>query len=138
MQKVLITGVAGFIGANVARAIISSGQEVVGVDSVNDYYDPQLKRYRLALLASQEGFSFVEADLADDNAVTALFSEHDFSYVIHLAAQAGVRYSLENPGAYISSNIVGFQNVIDACVACLLYTSPSPRDGLLSRMPSSA
>ena len=117
MQKVLITGVAGFIGANVARAIISSGQQVVGVDSVNDYYDPQLKRHRLALLAGQEGFSFVEADLADNNAVTALFSEHDFSYVIHLAAQAGVRYSLENPGAYISSNIVGFQNVIDACVA---------------------
>ncbi len=117
MQTILITGVAGFIGAHVAHEALSRGQSVVGVDSLNDYYDPQLKRHRLEGLHNHNAFTFVEADLADNKAVRALFAQHTFSRVIHLAAQAGVRYSLENPGAYISSNIVGFQNVIEACVA---------------------
>ena len=117
MNRYLVTGTAGFIGANVAQALLRAGCEVVGVDSVNDYYDVDLKQYRLKPLLEHSGFSFMQGDLADAQVVDSLFAQHDFDCVIHLAAQAGVRYSLENPSAYIQSNIVGFQHLIDACRA---------------------
>ena len=117
MTRYLVTGAAGFIGANVAQALLDAGCEVVGVDSVNDYYEVDLKHYRLKPLLDHAGFSFVQGDLADVQVVNSLFAQHDFDCVIHLAAQAGVRYSLENPGAYIQCNIVGFQHLIDACRA---------------------
>ena len=108
MHTILITGGAGFIGAHVAHEGLSRGPSVAGVDNLNDYYDPQLKRYRLEGLQNHNAFAFVEVDLADNKAVRALFAEHTFSRTILLAAQAGVRNSIENPGAYIGSNIVGF------------------------------
>ena len=117
MNRYLVTGAAGFIGANVARALLDAGCEVVGVDILNDYYDVDLKHYRLKPLLDRSQFSFVQGDLADSQVVDSLFAQHDFGCVIHLAAQAGVRYSLENPGAYIQSNVVGFQHLIDACRA---------------------
>ena len=117
MNRYLVTGAAGFIGANVAHTLLDAGSEVVGVDNLNDYYDVDLKQYRLRPLLDNSGFSFVQGDLADAQIVDSLFAQHDFDCVIHLAAQAGVRYSLENPGAYIHSNIVGFQHLIDACRA---------------------
>ena len=117
MNSHLVTGAAGFIGANVAQALLDAGCEVVGVDSLNDYYDVDLKHYRLKPLLDRSGFSFVQGDMADAQMVDSLFTQHDFDCVIHLAAQAGVRYSLENPGAYIQSNVVGFQHLIDACRA---------------------
>ena len=117
MNRYLVTGAAGFIGANVAQALLDAGHEVVGIDSLNDYYDVDLKHYRLKPLLDHSRFSFVQGDLADSQVVESLFTQHDFDCVIHLAAQAGVRYSLENPGAYIQSNVVGFQHLIDACRA---------------------
>ena len=117
MNRYLVTGAAGFIGANVAQALLDAGCEVVGVDSLNDYYDVELKQYRLKPLLDRAQFSFVQGDLADAQIVDSLFAQHDFDCVIHLAAQAGVRYSLEKPGAYIQSNVVGFQHLIDACRA---------------------
>ena len=117
MNRYLVTGAAGFIGANVAQALLEAGCEVVGVDSLNDYYDVDLKHYRLKPLLDHSGFSFAQGDLADAQIVDSLFARHDFDCVIHLAAQAGVRYSLENSGAYIQCNIVGFQHLIDACRA---------------------
>jgi len=114
-MRYLVTGAAGFIGANVVKALRRKGIEVVAVDSITDYYDPSLKRSRLASLLTDPGVTFVEADLADPMATGALFANGAYDVVIHLAAQAGVRYSLENPGAYIASNIVGFQNLIDTC-----------------------
>ena len=115
MNRYLVTGAAGFIGANVAHTLLDEGSEVVGVDNLNDYYDVDLKQYRLKPLLDHSGFSFVQGDLADAQIVDSLFAQYDFECVIHLAAQAGVRYSLENPGAYIQSNIVGFQHLIEAC-----------------------
>ena len=117
MNRYLVTGAAGFIGANVAQALLDAGHEVVGIDSLNDYYDVELKRYRLNPLLQHSGFSFVQGDLADGQVVDSLFAQQNFDCVIHLAAQAGVRYSLENPSAYIQSNILGFQHLIDACRA---------------------
>ena len=117
MNRYLVTGAAGFIGANVAQALLDAGCEVVGVDSLNDYYEVDLKQYRLKPLLDRAQFSFVQGDLADSQVVDSLFAQHSFDCVIHLAAQAGVRYSLENPGAYIQSNVVGFQHLIDACRA---------------------
>jgi UDP-glucuronate 4-epimerase len=117
MRRYLVTGVAGFIGANVAAALLRAGHEVVGVDNINDYYDPLLKHYRLRPLLEKSNFSFVETDLADAHAAQTIFSDRPFHVVIHLAAQAGVRYSLQNPGAYVQSNLVGFQHVIDGCCA---------------------
>ena len=117
MHRYLVTGAAGFIGANITQALLDAGCEVVGVDSLNDYYDVDLKHYRLKPLLEHSRFSFVQGDMADAQIVDSLFTQHDFDCVIHLAAQAGVRYSLENPGAYIQSNVVGFQHLIDACRA---------------------
>lgn len=117
MKRYLVTGAAGFIGANVSAALLEAGHHVVGVDNLNDYYEPALKQHRLERCVAHPEFTFVEGDLADSGTVSDLFAAYHFEVVIHLAAQAGVRYSLENPNAYIHSNIIGFQHVIDACRA---------------------
>jgi len=114
-SPILVTGAAGFIGASVSHALIAEGHDVVGVDSLNDYYDVGLKQYRLNTLLQEKTSSFLQLNLADAKAIASLFSKHRFQLVIHLAAQAGVRYSLENPSAYIESNILGFQSILDAC-----------------------
>src|SRR6186997_1311499 len=106
-MKVLVTGVAGFIGFQVARHLLERGDEVVGLDNLNDYYDPALKEARLAQLRERRGFSFVKLDLADRAGMDTLFAQSRCARVVHLAAQAGVRYSLENPHAYVDSNLVG-------------------------------
>ena len=138
-MKALITGVAGFIGFHVARRLLRDGWQVQGLDSLNDYYDPALKRARLALLTPQPGFAFVEADLADRPTMEALFADQAFDRVIHLAAQAGVRYSLENPHAYVDANLAGLLNVLEGCrvqqVTHLVYASSSSVYGLNTRVP---
>ncbi|MBU3679282.1 MAG: NAD-dependent epimerase [Candidatus Kapabacteria bacterium] len=124
---VLITGMAGFIGFHLARRLVRQGARVVGLDNLNDYYDPSLKHARLAELGSS--VTFYRADLADKSAVDAVFAAHDFDVVIHLAAQAGVRYSIENPEAYIQSNLVGTFTILEACrhkpPTHLIYASSS-------------
>jgi UDP-glucuronate 4-epimerase len=144
--RVLVTGSAGFIGFHVARRLIERGDDVVGLDVVNDYYDPSLKEARLARLAEAAGrqggkYSFIRANLADSDAVRACFADHSFDRVIHLAAQAGIRYSLENPHSYVESNLVGFTNVLEACrharVPHLTYASTSSVYGANTRMPFS-
>jgi len=138
---ILVTGPAGFIGFHLARRLLAEGRQVVGFDNVNDYYDVRLKRARLAILAESPAFSFVEADLADPSAINQVFKQHRFDIVINLAAQAGVRYSLENPRSYIDSNLVGFINVLEACrhhaVGHLIYASSSSVYGANTRMPFS-
>ena len=115
-MKYLVTGAAGFIGFHLAKALLERGDSVVGLDNLNDYYDPALKSARLDLLRSLDAdFSFVKADLADRPALDALFEAHAFDRVVNLAAQAGVRYSLANPGAYVQSNLVGFANILECC-----------------------
>ena len=115
MAKILVTGAAGFIGFHTSRKLLKRGDEVIGLDNLVPYYSVQLKRDRLALLQQESLFTFVEAGLEDRGAVDRVFEEHGFDSVINLAAQAGVRYSLENPQAYIDSNIVGFTNILEAC-----------------------
>ena len=145
-MKVLVTGNAGFIGFHVARRLIERGDEVVGIDVVNDYYDPALKEARLAVLdevAAHQGASyrFVRGNIADRAIVESCFSGRSFDRVIHLAAQAGVRYSLENPLSYVESNILGFTNILEACrhngIGHLTYASTSSVYGANSRMPLS-
>ncbi len=142
-MRVLVTGNAGFIGFHVARTLLARGDRVVGFDNVNDYYDPALKEARLALLSEAGGdaYSFVRADLTDRAAVERCFADHDFDRVINLAAQAGVRYSLENPRSYVESNIVGFLNILEACreagTAHLTYASSSSVYGANTAMPLS-
>lgn len=143
-MKVLVTGNAGFIGFHTARRLLERGDEVVGFDSVNDYYDPTLKEARLGILAetarqTASTYTFIRANLADRAAVEACFSEHKFDRVINLAAQAGVRYSLENPHAYVESNIIAFTNLLEACrhtsVGHLTYASTSSVYGANTTMP---
>ena len=145
-MKVLVTGNAGFIGFHTARRLLERGDAVVGFDVVNDYYDPALKEARLKLLEETAGrtgseYRFVRASLADQGAVQACFAAHRFDRVIHLAAQAGVRYSLANPHAYVESNIVAFTNVLEACrhaqVPHLTYASTSSVYGANTAMPFS-
>ena len=143
-MKVLVTGAAGFIGMHTAARLMARGDEVVGIDNLNDYYDPQLKRDRLAVLAARPdaaNFRFEAMDLADGPAMAALFERERFDGVINLAAQAGVRYSLQNPGAYAQSNLVGFVNVLEGCrhhgVKHLVYASSSSVYGGNVKMPFS-
>lgn len=145
-MKVLVTGNAGFIGFHTAMKLLQRGDEVVGFDNVNDYYDTGLKEARLSCLeqtAADTGstYQFIRANLADRDAVESCFAEHRFDRVIHLAAQAGVRYSIENPHAYVESNLVGFVNVLEACrqhqVGHLTYASTSSVYGANTHMPFS-
>ncbi len=128
-RKILVTGAAGFIGFHLANKLIDQGEQVVGLDSINDYYDVQLKRHRLDQLLGKKNFQFVQMDCADRAAMERLFAEEQFQRVVHLAAQAGVRYSLTNPHAYIDSNVVGFINILEGCrhagTGHLLYASSS-------------
>ncbi|WP_072826413.1 NAD-dependent epimerase [Bradyrhizobium erythrophlei] len=139
--QILVTGAAGFIGFHVAQHLLSSGREVVGLDSVNNYYDPSLKQARIDVLKQQPKFSFVKADLANRETTKSLFAKHRFPAVIHLAAQAGVRYSLENPHAYADANIEGFLNVLEGCrhhgCGHLLFASSSSVYGANTRLPFS-
>ena len=139
-MKVLVTGAAGFIGYHTAQALLERGDEVVGIDNLNPYYDPALKRQRLERLA-RPAFRFEAVDLADRAAMSALFASGGFDRVVHLAAQAGVRYSIENPEAYVDSNLVGFINVLVGCraqrVGHLVYASTSSVYGANTRMPFS-
>ena len=141
MPPVLITGAAGFIGHAVAQSMLDRGTPVVGLDNLNDYYDPALKAARLARLEACADFTVVKLDLTDADGLDALFRVHRFETVIHLAAQAGVRYSLENPRAYGRSNLDGFLNVLEACrhsgVGHLVYASSSSVYGAVTKMPFS-
>ncbi len=141
MKKILITGAAGFIGAHLAQKLIAGGAEVVGLDNINDYYDPQLKRDRMATLAAGPHFQHVSLDLADREGVAGLFQQHRFDAVVNLAAQAGVRYSLINPHSYVDTNLVGFVNILEGCrhsgVKHLVYASSSSVYGANTRMPFS-
>lgn len=141
IQKVLVTGVAGFIGAHLAKALTARGTEVVGIDTFNDYYEPQLKRDRMAALAEGELFTCIELDIADRPGMEKLFSDHSFDAVVNMAAQAGVRYSLENPYAYVDTNIVGFVNLLEGCrhnnVKHFVYASSSSVYGANTNMPFS-
>jgi UDP-glucuronate 4-epimerase len=140
-MKVLVTGAAGFIGYHTARALLDRGDEVVGLDNLNPYYDVKLKAARLAQLAPRNQFTFVKADLADKGAIDELFAEHRPERVIHLAAQAGVRHSLTHPEDYMQSNLVGFLNILEACrhsgVAHLVFASSSSVYGANTRVPFS-
>ncbi|MDQ8022613.1 MAG: NAD-dependent epimerase [Moraxellaceae bacterium] len=140
-MKILVTGAAGFIGSHASQVLLARGDEVVGLDNLNDYYDPQLKRDRLARLTDKPGFRFVQLDVADNAGMARLFAEEKFDRVIHLAAQAGVRYSLVNPQAYIDANIVGFTNILEGCrhnqVGHLVYASSSSVYGGNTNMPFS-
>ena len=140
-NTILTTGAAGFIGFHVAQRLLSDGWEVVGVDSVNDYYNPKLKEARLELLKRNSKFTFVKLDLADRAASKSLFEHHRFPAVVHLAAQAGVRYSLQNPHAYVDANIEGFINVLEGCRhnGCkhLVFASSSSVYGANTKLPFS-
>jgi len=140
-MKVLVTGTAGFIGSHVAQRLMARGDEVIGFDSLNDYYDVSLKQARLARLLDQPGYTHVTADLADRSAVEALFARHQPERVVHLAAQAGVRYAAQNPHVYVASNVTGFLHVLEGCrhhgVQHLVYASTSSVYGANTRMPFS-
>ena len=138
-MSVLLTGSAGFIGFHVALRLLQRGEEVIGIDNLNPYYDPQLKAARLAILETQDGYRHAKLDLADRDAISALFAEARPQQVINLAAQAGVRYSLEKPEAYVDSNVVGFLNILEGCRAVqprhLVFASTSSVYGANGRLP---
>jgi len=140
-MKILVTGAAGFIGYHTAQAFLDRGDEVVGLDNMNAYYDPALKEARLQRLKGRNGFRFVKADLADREALERVFADDRPARVVNLAAQAGVRYSLENPRAYIDANLVGFANVLECCrhakVEHLVYGSSSSVYGANTKLPFS-
>jgi len=140
-MKILVTGAAGFIGMTATLRLLERGDEVVGLDNLNDYYDVSLKQSRLDLLTPHPNFRFYKGDVADREGIDKLFSAEKFDRVIHLAAQAGVRYSLQNPHAYIDSNVVGFMNILEACrhnqIGHLVYASSSSVYGGNTRMPFS-
>ena len=141
MKKILITGIAGFIGFHLGKKLLEQGWQVVGIDNLNDYYDVQLKRDRLQQLQDRHNFTFHRLDLADRPGMAQLFRENDFDCVVNLAAQAGVRYSLQNPHTYIDSNIVGFLNILEGCrhhrVKHLVFASSSSVYGANTQMPFS-
>jgi UDP-glucuronate 4-epimerase len=140
-QTILVTGAAGFIGFHVARELLADGRNVVGLDNLNDYYDPALKQARLNILRENSRFSFVQKDLADRSAMASLFAKHSFSSVIHFAAQAGVRHSIDDPQAYVDANLEGFANVLEGCrhnqCGHLLYASSSSVYGANTKVPFS-
>ena len=140
-MKYLVTGAAGFIGMYTAKRLLEQGHEVVGLDNLNDYYDVRLKHYRLEQLTPFNNFTFVKLDLADRQAMADLFKKEQFQRVIHLAAQAGVRYSIENPMAYVDSNLVGMMTILEGCrhnkVEHLVYASSSSVYGMNSKIPFS-
>jgi UDP-glucuronate 4-epimerase len=140
-MKVLVTGAAGFIGYHLSERLLARGDEVVGLDNLNDYYDPALKEARLARLTGRDGFTFARLDLADRAGIETLFAQAGFDRVVNLAAQAGVRYSLENPHAYVEANLVGFMNILEGCrhhqVGHLVYASSSSVYGANTTMPFS-
>ncbi|MEJ1267497.1 SDR family NAD(P)-dependent oxidoreductase [Pantoea ananatis] len=137
----LVTGAAGFIGFHVSQRLLAAGPEVVGLDNLNDYYDVNLKQARLDIIGDNPSFTFIKANLADRQAIATLFEQHNFQRVIHLAAQAGVRYSLENPHAYADANVIGHLNILEGCrhhkIEHLLYASSSSVYGLNNKMPFS-
>ncbi|MGX9558999.1 NAD-dependent epimerase [Pseudomonas sp. CFBP 5750] len=138
-MKVLVTGVAGFIGFHTAKRLCSDGHQVIGIDNLNSYYSVELKQARLAQLTECRDFRFQLLDVADKQALLELFAEHAFDQVVHLAAQAGVRYSIDNPDVYAQSNLVGFLNILEACrahrPAHLIFASSSSVYGLNDRLP---
>ena len=140
-MKILVTGAAGFIGYHTARALLDRGDEVVGLDNLNDYYDVNLKKARIATLEDRSNWRFVKLDLEDREGMPELFAGEKFDRVVHLGAQAGVRYSIENPLAYVDSNVVGHANVLEGCrhndVEHLVYASTSSVYGANTRMPFS-
>ncbi|WP_339781835.1 NAD-dependent epimerase [uncultured Marinobacter sp.] len=140
-MKILVTGTAGFIGAQLAHRLLERGNEVIGVDNVNDYYDVSLKEARLARLTGYPGFTEVRQDIADRSVMADIFAKHRPERVVHLAAQAGVRYSLENPNAYVDANLVGFMNILEGCrhndVKHLVFASSSSVYGANEVMPFS-
>ena len=140
-QTILVTGAAGFIGFHVARHLLAEGRDVVGLDSLNDYYDPALKRARLNILCENSRFGFVQTDLADRPSMASLFAKHRFGVVVHLAAQAGVRHSIDHPHAYVDANLEGFVNVLEGCRhnGCrhLIYASSSSVYGANTKLPFS-
>ena len=137
----MITGAAGFIGSTLAKRLLERGDTVIGVDNLNDYYDVSLKEARLARLTSSSHFSFIKADIADRDVMSALFAGNAFDSVVNLAAQAGVRYSIENPAAYIDANLVGFGNILEGCrqggIGHLVYASSSSVYGSNTKLPFS-
>lgn len=139
--KYLVTGAAGFIGMYAAKRLLDQGHQVIGLDNLNSYYEPELKLYRLAQLTSYQNFTFVQLNLADRESMAALFAEQQFDRVIHLAAQAGVRYSIENPFAYVDSNLVGMMTILEGCrhnkVQHLVYASSSSVYGMNDKIPFS-
>ncbi len=140
-MTILITGAAGFIGFHLTQALLKSGKKVLGIDNLNDYYDPQLKKDRLKQLEPYENFNFSSVDLAHRDHMKALFAENNFEVVVNLAAQAGVRYSIDNPAAYVDSNLTGFANILEGCrqsgVGHLVYASSSSVYGANRKMPFS-
>lgn len=141
MSKILVTGAAGFIGSQLSKRLLSRGDEVVGLDNINDYYDPQIKVDRLERLGGNDNFRFVKMDLGDTDNIARLFKEEKFDIAVNLGAQAGVRYSLKNPYAYINSNILGFTNILEGCrhndIQHLVYASSSSVYGANTAMPFS-
>jgi UDP-glucuronate 4-epimerase len=140
-MKILVTGAAGFIGMHLSKRLLERGDEVVGIDNLNDYYDVQLKHDRLKQLENFDKFTFIKMDMADRDGMAKLFKEQQFNRVMNLAAQAGVRYSLKNPLAYVDSNLVGFANILEGCrhnnVEHLVYASSSSVYGANTDMPFS-
>src|SRR6187399_2339724 len=140
-QPILVTGAAGFIGFHVARRLLAEGRAVVGLDNLNDYYDPALKAARLDILRGEQGFAFEQIDLADRASMERLFAKHRFARVVHLAAQAGVRYSIDHPHAYVDANLEGFVNVLEGCrhhgCGHLIYASSSSVYGANTKLPFS-
>ncbi len=140
-MKILVTGAAGFIGFHLARRLLEQGRPVIGLDNVNDYYDVSLKEARLRQLEAMDGFRFVRMDLADGAGLARLVADNGFEIVVNLAAQAGVRYSLVNPQAYVASNVEGFVNILEACrhhgARHLVYASSSSVYGAVTKMPFS-